>query len=45
MQLANVLNNIPTTAVCGDLQISVTGVCIDSRRVKAGDLFIAVKGT
>lgn len=45
MQLANVLNNIPTTAVCGDLQIPVTGVCIDSRRVKAGDLFIAVKGT
>ncbi|MBQ2366373.1 MAG: UDP-N-acetylmuramoyl-L-alanyl-D-glutamate--2,6-diaminopimelate ligase, partial [Bacteroidaceae bacterium] len=45
MQLANVLNNIPTSAVCGDLQIPVTGVCIDSRRVKAGDLFIAVKGT
>jgi UDP-N-acetylmuramoyl-L-alanyl-D-glutamate--2,6-diaminopimelate ligase len=45
MQLVEILHNIPRVAVCGDLETLVTGVCIDSRRVKAGDLFIAVKGT
>ena len=45
MQLADVLHHIPTTAICGDLQTEITGVCIDSRRVKTGDLFVAVKGT
>ena len=45
MQLAKILHNVPITAVCGDLQTTVTGICIDSRRVKAGDLFVAVKGT
>ena len=31
--------------VIGDLNVDVTGVNIDSRLVKEGNLFIAVKGT
>ncbi len=45
MKLADILKKISYTQVEGDLQREITGVNIDSRLVKPGDLFIAVKGT
>ena len=34
--------NVLSAAASGDTEI--TGVCYDSRRVKSGDLFVAVRG-
>ena len=45
MILSQLLNNIKPTAIVGDTGIDVSGVCIDSRQVKPGFLFIAVRGT
>lgn len=45
MKLSDILKDIKIEAVQGDLQRDICGVNIDSRLVKAGDLFVAVKGT
>lgn len=45
MKLCGILKNIEIITSQGDLQREVTGVNIDSRLVKPGDLFVAVKGT
>ncbi len=45
MKLADVLKKITIAQALGELQREITGVNIDSRQVKPGDLFIAVKGT
>ena len=44
-QLNNILKQVAPLRVIGSLQASVTGLCIDSRRVIDGAMFIAVKGT
>jgi len=45
MVLNNILKNVKPLHIIGDVEIEVTGVNIDSRRVKEGNLFIAMKGT
>ena len=45
MTLSQLLINIKPTAIVGDADIEVAGVCIDSRQATDGFLFIAVKGT
>jgi len=42
--LKHILNNVSTLAIAGNAMAEVTAVCIDSRRVVSGALFIAVKG-
>ena len=44
MKLSEILKeiNVLSAAASGDMEI--TGVCYDSRRVKSGDLFVAVRG-
>ena len=43
MKLTELLHNIPTLDAPADIEVQ--GVQIDSRQVKPGDLFIAVRGT
>ena len=45
MKLKKVLKDIPVVAVVGSEDIEITGVNIDSRRIKEGHLFVAMKGT
>ncbi|MBR1711885.1 MAG: UDP-N-acetylmuramoyl-L-alanyl-D-glutamate--2,6-diaminopimelate ligase [Alloprevotella sp.] len=45
MKLSEVLEQIRPVAVCGTTDVEITGVEIDSRQVKPGNLFVAVKGT
>ena len=45
MQLKALLSVLPDVEIHGDANQEISGVCIDSRQVKSGDLFIAVKGT
>ena len=45
MTLQEILTPIATLETHGILGIDITGVCTDSRTVKPGSLFIAVKGT
>ena len=45
MKLNEVLKNIHPIKIVGDAEVEITGVNIDSRRIKAGHLFIAMKGT
>jgi UDP-N-acetylmuramoyl-L-alanyl-D-glutamate--2,6-diaminopimelate ligase len=45
MLLSELFKNIKLKEVCGTLDKEVSGINIDSRLVKEGDLFIAVKGT
>lgn len=45
MKLSEVLQKVKPLEVSGDLAQDITGVNIDSRLVKTGDLFVAVKGT
>ena len=45
MILSNILKNVNVLESRGDLQLEIAGVNMDSRLVKAGDLFVAVKGT
>ena len=45
MKLSELLKNIKPTAVVGDVEKEITGVEIDSRKVSAGGLFVAMKGT
>ncbi len=43
--LAEILNNIPVLESTGSTEIAIVALQMDSRKVKAGDCFIAVKGT
>ena len=45
MKLNEVLQHVTPLQISGSLETEVTGVNIDSRIVKPGDLFVAVKGT
>ena len=45
MKLKELLKDIPEVAVVGSEDIEITGVNIDSRRIKEGHLFVAMKGT
>ena len=43
--LRNILTAITPVQLQGDASIEVSGICIDSRKVVRGSVFIAVKGT
>jgi len=45
MKLKDLVNKVDLLELVGDDNVNVTGVNIDSRLVKDGDMFIAVKGT
>lgn len=45
MQLKKCICNIPTVHIVGNLDQEVSEIQIDSRKVKQGDLFVALKGT
>ena len=45
MKLNEVLKNITPIKIVGNDNVEITGVNIDSRRIKAGHLFIAIRGT
>ena len=45
MFLSDVLESIDVKAVEGSLATMITGVCIDSRQVMPGSLFVAIRGT
>ena len=45
MKLSELIEKLNPSEVKGDLNKDITGVNIDSRQVKEGHLFIAVKGT
>lgn len=43
-QLSDILYKVPITALSGRTDLAVQDVQLDSRKIKAGSLFIAVKG-
>ena len=45
MKLNEVLKNITPIKIIGNDDVEITGVNIDSRRIKTGHLFVAMKGT
>ena len=45
MRLSEVLAGVGTEPTTAKAKVEVTGVCADSRTVKAGDVFFAVPGT
>ena len=45
MKLNELLKNITPIKLIGNDDVEITGVNIDSRRIKAGHLFVAMKGT
>ena len=44
-ELKHILYKVPLTSSYGDMSLDIKGICFDSRQVKPGFLFIAVKGT
>ena len=46
MKLLNdILNSVQVVQIVGDTNVQVTGLCIDSRKVERGSVFVAIKGT
>lgn len=45
MTFSELIKDVKTSAVIGDPNVNITGVEIDSRKVKEGNLFVAIKGT
>ena len=45
MKLSDLIKNIKPLSVVGDTEKDITGVEIDSRKIKSGNLFAAIKGT
>ena len=45
MRLNELLKNVEVLNVLGADDIEITGVNIDSRRIEAGHLFVAIPGT
>lgn len=43
--LKDILINIAVMKLLGNIQQEVTGICIDSRNVRPGNVFVALKGT
>jgi UDP-N-acetylmuramoyl-L-alanyl-D-glutamate--2,6-diaminopimelate ligase len=43
-QLQNILANVPTLQVVGDVAIAIDAICIDSRAASKGSCFVAIKG-
>jgi UDP-N-acetylmuramoyl-L-alanyl-D-glutamate--2,6-diaminopimelate ligase len=44
MQLSQLLTALAQKDVLGNLEVEITGLTCDSRQVKPGDLFVAIKG-
>jgi UDP-N-acetylmuramoyl-L-alanyl-D-glutamate--2,6-diaminopimelate ligase len=44
-ELKDILYKVHITSTSGSMNVDVKGICFDSRKVKPGYLFIAVKGT
>lgn len=44
-ELKDILYKVSLTSGSGDMNVDVKGICFDSRQVKPGSLFVAVKGT
>ena len=44
-KLTDILKNTPVREVCGDTAAAIGGLVYDSRAVKPGDCFFAVRGT
>lgn len=45
MELRGLLTGIDFELKNGTTEVSITGVCLDSRKIEKGNIFIAVKGT
>ena len=45
MKVTGLLKGVKTLNINGDSDIDIAGINIDSRKIKAGHLFVAVKGT
>ena len=45
MKLSELLKNVEVTTLEGSAEVGITAVDIDSRQVKEGHLFVAIKGT
>ena len=45
MKLKELLKNISPLRIVGDIEVDITGVNIDSRRIESGHLFVAIAGT
>lgn len=45
MKLDSLLKGIKTIKISGDTNIEIANICIDSRKVSTGSLFVAMKGT
>jgi UDP-N-acetylmuramoyl-L-alanyl-D-glutamate--2,6-diaminopimelate ligase len=45
MKLSELLKNVNPLCIVGDAEKEITGVKIDSRQIKPGSLFVAMKGT
>ena len=45
MRLSELLKNVEVKSFTGSLDVEISDVCIDSRKVKAGALFVAIRGT
>ena len=45
MRLNGLLKNVETLNIIGDVEVEITGVNIDSRRIEKGHLFVAIPGT
>jgi UDP-N-acetylmuramoyl-L-alanyl-D-glutamate--2,6-diaminopimelate ligase len=45
MKLSELFRNIEVLNIIGDGEIDITGVNIDSRRIRDGHLFVAIPGT
>ena len=45
MKLSELLKNVNPLCIVGDAEKEITGVKIDSRQIKPGFLFVAMKGT
>jgi UDP-N-acetylmuramoyl-L-alanyl-D-glutamate--2,6-diaminopimelate ligase len=43
--LKDILYKVHITSTSGSTEVEVSNVCFDSRKVKAGSLFVAIKGT
>ncbi|MDR1739068.1 MAG: Mur ligase domain-containing protein, partial [Candidatus Symbiothrix sp.] len=45
MKLQDLLKNIAPISVAGNLETEIAGIHFDSRKIRQGWLFVAVKGT
>ncbi len=43
--LKDILYKVPITSASGSTDVEINAICFDSRKVKEGSLFIAIKGT